>query len=88
MCTCPHCNKPGVSLLRKLCLGPAMPATCKECGRKVGVPYSSMLAFIPFGVAIILVQIVDSTTLQMGIWVVGFLLYAVIHMKFVPLVRK
>lgn len=52
------------------------------------MPYSSMLAFIPFGVAIILVQIVDSTTLQMGIWVVGFLLYAVIHIRFVPLVRR
>lgn len=40
---CPHCGQPGVSVVRKLALGPALPATCTACRGKVGVPWSSML---------------------------------------------
>ena len=42
MLTCPHCGKPGISAMRKMYLGPAVPATCKTCGKKVGVPYIAM----------------------------------------------
>ena len=49
---CPHCGKPGISAMRKICLGPAVTATCKTCGKKVGVPYMSMLAVVPFLAAI------------------------------------
>lgn len=47
MHACPHCGRPGISSGRKLSLGPAVPATCRSCGRKIGVPWSSMLAMIP-----------------------------------------
>lgn len=40
---CPHCGRPGISLLRKLSLGPSLPTRCRECGQRVGVPWSSLL---------------------------------------------
>jgi hypothetical protein len=49
---CPHCAKPGISLLRRNFLGPAFPATCRTCGRKIGVPWSSMLLYVPVSVVL------------------------------------
>lgn len=45
---CPHCGGPGITTFRRYSLGPAVPATCHSCGRKIGVPWSSMLAMLPF----------------------------------------
>ena len=47
MLNCPHCYKPTISSLRKFFLGPAWSITCKECGKKVGVPWISMLGLLP-----------------------------------------
>jgi hypothetical protein len=82
---CPHCGKPGISVFRKLCLGPAMPATCKVCGKKVGVPYSSMLVVAPFIVAIVATAAVEPLALKAALWIVGFVVMAVIYMRWVPL---
>lgn len=45
---CPHCQQPGVTVLRKLCLGPALPTRCKACNRHVGIPYWTMLLLLPY----------------------------------------
>ncbi|MGE0713074.1 MAG: hypothetical protein AB7N76_35145 [Planctomycetota bacterium] len=46
---CPRCGGPGITLLRKLSLGPALPATCASCGGKVGVPWRVLLfPVLPF----------------------------------------
>lgn len=42
MYACPHCKNPGISMLRRAFLGPAMPATCSVCGAKVGVAFKSV----------------------------------------------
>jgi hypothetical protein len=47
MHSCPHCGGPGITQTRKLSLGPAVPATCRSCGRKIGVPWSGMLTMVP-----------------------------------------
>jgi len=47
---CAHCGQLGISQLRKMLMGPALPHTCRNCGKKTGVPYSSLLNLIP-GVA-------------------------------------
>ena len=47
MHNCPHCNQPGITALRKICLGPACPATCKACGQKITVPYWSVITILP-----------------------------------------
>lgn len=90
MYKCPHCGKPGISVWRKLWLGPAIPATCKQCGNKVGVPYSSaMFVMIPFIIATALTVIyIDSITLKIAICVVLTLILCVIYLKYVPLVPR
>lgn len=47
MHACPHCGGPGITTFRRYSLGPAVPATCHTCGRKIGVPWTSMLAMLP-----------------------------------------
>ena len=83
---CPHCGKPGISLMRKMFLGPAVPATCKTCGKKVGVPYMSMLATIAFVAAALLGSaLVEPLALEAAIWIGCFVVVSVIHMRWVPL---
>lgn len=38
---CPHCGQRAISVLRKMVLPRGLPATCRACGRKVGVVYES-----------------------------------------------
>ena len=82
---CPHCGNPGISVLRKLCLGPAVPATCKACGKKVGVPYTAMLAGIPFLAAVFGSTLVEPFAVKAAMWLCGFVVMAVIHMRWIPL---
>jgi len=88
MYKCPHCNKPGISVWRKLWIGSAIPATCKQCGKKVGVPYATTFAMIPFIFAIVLTGSVGPAMLRIATWVVGFLIMGVIQLKWVPLVPR
>jgi endogenous inhibitor of DNA gyrase (YacG/DUF329 family) len=82
---CPHCGKPGISILRKMFLGPAVPAKCKVCGKKVGVPYTSMLAIIPFNAAILASAVVEPFAFKAALWVGGFVVMTFIHMRWIPL---
>ena len=89
MYKCPHCGKPGISVWRKLFLGPIFPTTCKQCGNKVGVPYSAWFIIALFTITIGLVEFfVDSIMFKIVIWVVVFLIMSVIYLKYVPLVPK
>ena len=47
MYECQHCGEPGISLTRKLLMGPAAPHTCRACGGATGVPYYSVLVLLP-----------------------------------------
>ena len=88
---CPHCSGPGISTAEKLRLGPARRVECRTCGKKISVPYSgAMLAFLPSGIAIVLVPTVSG-----GIWPVGVLALAMggaatfyLYLKHVPLVKR
>lgn len=82
---CPHCGRPGISILRKMCLGPALPATCKMCGKKVGVPYTALLALIPFVAAILATAFVEPFAFKAALWVSGAIIMGIIHMRWVPL---
>ena len=82
---CPHCGKPGLSILRKMCLGPAVPAKCKVCGKKVGVPYTTMLAIIPFIAAILASALVEPFAFKAGLLIGGFGAMTFIHMRWIPL---
>jgi hypothetical protein len=83
---CPHCNDKGISFMRKMCLGPALPATCKCCGKKVGIPYMpSLLAGVPFVASIILGFSFDDFSMHTGGVILGWLVYSIIHIKMIPL---
>ena len=85
MYRCPHCGQPGISWLRKMCLGPPIPATCKACGRKVGVPYTAMVALVPLLIAIAALSFVDSWAAKAVIWIAGVVAMSAIHMLWIPL---
>jgi hypothetical protein len=86
---CPHCNKPGISMLRRAFLGPAIPATCNVCGGKVGVPYGrSFVAVAPFMAAILFGVFAPNPALLVLALVVGAVAMFALFFKFVPLVKK
>ncbi len=83
---CPHCGKRGISPVRKMWLGPALPATCTACGKKVGVPYvAALLAFLPFFVAIGVAAFTEPFALKACLWVGGFVVMSAIYLLWVPL---
>ena len=72
MWECPHCEQPGISKLRKLYLGPAVPASCQACGEKVGVPYGhAMVALLPLFIPIAMVLLFGWLLLGIVLFVIG-----------------
>ena len=88
MYTCPHCQKRAMTWLRKGFLGPLLRATCRECGKKVSVPWYAVLVSIPLIAALITADQVGSLPVKLVIGVVGILLGAIIHSKWIPLIRR
>jgi hypothetical protein len=86
--TCPWCEKPAISVLRKMWLGPALSTKCRNCGRPIGVPYTSMLALIPFiglgGLGVDTPDIVPKVAMISA----GFALMCALHIYWVPLERR
>ena len=85
---CPHCQEPGISFWRKMCLGPAVPAICKLCNNKVGVPYKSMIAVVPFLLSIFLCAFSKNVVIMGLTILIGFLVMSFIHMKLIPLEKR
>ena len=91
MYLCPHCNKPGISTLRRSWLGSAISATCTVCGSKIGVPYGkSMLALTPLFLGMVLASLVRdiSFVASVLIWLVGIGAMFWMFFKFVPLIKR
>jgi hypothetical protein len=82
---CPHCGNPGISILRKFFLGPAAPATCGSCRKRVGVPYTAVLAAIPFFAAMLATPLVEPFPLKVVLLVSGVSVTTIIHMLWTPL---
>jgi len=71
--------------MRKFFLGPALRAKCKQCGNKVGVPYSkALVAMVPLFLGLTLDGIFGSLILIL----VGFIITSVIYVKWVPLIKR
>lgn len=86
--TCPHCGKPGISMMRKLALGPAVPATCLSCKRKVGVPWCSFLSGGPFVGAYLVFASTGNTQIGVAVLLLGGATTLVIHGRYVPLEKR
>jgi uncharacterized protein (DUF983 family) len=85
---CPNCHQKTIPLWRKLLLGPATRTTCANCGSGVSVPYLSMLAAVPFLIAIVAAQAVGSTGIAAAALAIGVLVMLWIYYQFVPLIVK
>jgi len=86
---CPHCGQNGITELRRLCLGPALPAKCTECGRKIGVPYWSLLTLAPIFVASALTSFVlDNGILCFVLGALGAMMAIGLWSSIVPLVKR
>jgi len=89
MFRCPHCEKPGVSPLRKAILSPGLLATCNACNGSSSIRYPSWLtAMLPGSVLMIAALIVDSESLEWSLNIVGFMLMVVIPFLFTPLRKE
>jgi hypothetical protein len=86
--SCPHCGQPGISRARKFALGPAIPATCRSCDRQIGVPWSSMLAGLPFIAGLVVFIRNPEPALGLLALLIGALAMLFIHWRYVPLVRR
>ena len=89
MLNCPHCEKPGISPLRKAILSPGLLATCKICGKSSGVRYPSWLAaMIPGSVLMLGALLVSTDSIEWTLNVVGFALMIVVPFLFTPLCKE
>jgi hypothetical protein len=88
MYICPHCEKQGITILRKALLSPGMPAICKSCGKPISVTYRSWIkAALPGAAVMIGAVFLDSDLLMYGLSVIGFALMIWLHLLTVPLVK-
>ena len=89
MYVCPHCEKPGVSVLRKMLLSPGMPAKCKSCGKLIGITYGSWIkAAMPGACVMIGALFLESKILMYGFSLVGFALMIWFHLLFAQLKKE
>ena len=86
---CPHCEKPGISPLRKAILSPGLLATCNSCSGSSGIRYPSwLIAMLPGSVLMIAALFVAAESLEWGLNIVGFILMVVIPFLFTPLRKE
>jgi hypothetical protein len=86
MFRCPHCNKPGISPLRKLILSPGLVANCGSCGGSSGIRYPSwLIALLPGSILMIAALFVDSETAEWSLNIVGLILMIILPFFFTPL---
>jgi hypothetical protein len=85
---CPRCNQVTVSLLSKLCMGPAEPIRCIQCGQRIGVRWTAMLALVPLAISIMLVAFVNELSARGLIVMVGVVTMGFVHAKLVSIVPR
>jgi len=65
MFRCPHCDKQGISPLRKVILSPGITAICKSCSGTSGLRYPSwLIAMIPGTILMIAALFVGSVSVE------------------------
>jgi len=87
---CPHCEKPCVSLLRKLYLFPGATARCMSCGEAVSVPIFAVVSIFPLLMAYMIVFMAPGGELAMRAIVAGVLVgfAAYFQVFLLPLVAR
>ena len=89
MFNCPHCEKPGISPLRKAILSPGLQATCKACGGSSSTRYPSWLtAMLPGTALMVAALFVDSGLVEWSLSLLGLLMMIILPFWFTPLHRE
>ena len=89
MINCPHCEKPGISPVRKAILSPGLLATCNSCGGTSSTRYPSWLkAMIPGSILMIGSMFVESSSVEWSLNIVGLILMIIIPMLYAPLHKE
>jgi len=64
-------------------------ATCSVCGQNVGVPWTrTLLAVLPFILAIAVSPLVESPVLRVVLWLLGAVATWFLFFTFVPLIKR
>jgi hypothetical protein len=85
---CPICHKEGISKWRKSWLGSLASTRCRQCGRKIGVPHSAIVAMLPFFLVLAIFNTLPNSILQGIALIVGFIISTVIYVEYIPLIPK
>ena len=89
MISCPHCEKPGISPLRKAIMSPGLIASCKSCNGSSGLRYTSWLtAMLPGSVLMIAAMFVDADVTEWSLNIIGLILMIIIPLMFAPLHKE
>jgi hypothetical protein len=89
MISCPHCEKPGISPLRKAIMSPGLVASCKSCNGSSGLRYKSWLAaMLPGSVLMIAAMFVDTDSAEWSLNIIGLILMIIIPLMFAPLHKE
>ena len=89
MFQCPHCEKPGISPLRKAILSPGLIATCKSFSRQTSIRYLSwLIAMLPGSALMIAALFVNSDSDEWSLNIIVLILMIVIPFLFTPLHRE
>lgn len=86
MFSCPHCEKPGISPVRKAILSPGLLATCKSCSGLSTLRYPSwLMGMFPGSFLMIAAMFVDSDSVEWSLNIIGIVLMIIIPLLFAPL---
>ena len=89
MFRCPHCEKPGISPVRKVILSPGLLATCNSCNATSTLRYASWLTgMIPGSIMMVAAMFVDSDSIEWSLNIIGVILMIVIPLLFAPLHKE
>jgi len=89
MFNCPHCEKPGISPLRKMILSPGLLATCNSCGGSSSTRYPSwLIAMLPGSILMVAAMFVTSDLVEWSLNIFGLMLMIVIPLWFTPLHKE
>ena len=89
MISCPHCEKPSISPLRKAILSPGLIATCKSCNGSSGLRYPSwLIAMVPGSLLMIAAMFVDTDSVEWSLNIIGLILMIIIPLMFAPLHKE
>ena len=89
MFTCPHCEKSGISSVRKAILSPGLLATCNSCSESSTLRYPSwLMGMVPGSILMVAAMFVDSDSVEWTLNIIGVVLMIIIPLLFTPLHKE